>query len=98
MVDFRHSKLLDAIWTHAEQNSTKIALVWNGEQITYGQLRQKIACVALYLQSQGVHSGDCLGIIARKGLDFVYLYFVACFSYHSHKNTENRCYIRKEQC
>lgn len=75
MVDFRHSKLLDAIWTHAEQNSTKIALVWNGEQITYGQLRQKIACVALYLQSQGVHSGDCLGIIARKGLDFVYLYF-----------------------
>ena len=69
-----HSPILSAVWAHAEALPDKAALVWNDESVSYLQLRQKIEAAAQYLREQGVGIGDRLGIVARKGLDFVYLY------------------------
>lgn len=70
-----HSPILAAVWSHADKTPEKVALVWNDQGVTYSCLRQKIVDAARYLISQGVRKGDRLGITARKGLDFVYLYF-----------------------
>lgn len=75
MLEISHSPVLSALWGHAEKDPSKTALVWNDATVSYGELRDKIIEAANYLVSKGVRSGDCLGIVAKKGLDFVYLYF-----------------------
>lgn len=72
-----HSSILSAIWKHAETTPDKVALVWNDEVVSYSKLKLRILSSAAALQSQGLSAGDCLGIIAKKGLDFVYIYFGA---------------------
>lgn len=74
MLEISHSPILSALWEHAERSPAKAALVWNDATVSYGELRGKIVGAANYLVSKGVRPGDCLGIVARKGLDFVYLY------------------------
>ena len=71
----KHSPILSAVWTYADAAPDKSALVWNDETVTYARLRQKIEVAARYLRAKGVNAGDRLGIVAKKGLDFVYLYF-----------------------
>ena len=75
MLEVSHSPILAALWGHAERAPAKIALVWNDATVSYIELRDKVIGAADYLVSKGVRSGDCLGIVAKKGLDFVYLYF-----------------------
>ena len=75
MPEIAHSPILSAIWRHAEKAPEKTALLWNDLAVGYGELRDRIVGAANYLMSKGVRSGDCLGIVAKKGLDFVYLYF-----------------------
>ena len=75
MSEVSHSPILTALWEYAEGSPAKAALVWNDATVSYGELRGKIVGAANYLVSKGVRPGDCLGIVARKGLDFVYLYF-----------------------
>lgn len=75
MDEVRHSSILTAVWSHAETTPDKAALIWNDDTVTYACLRRKVEKAAAYLQSQGVRAGDRLGIVAKKGLDFVYLYF-----------------------
>lgn len=71
----KHSPILRSIWELAATQPDKHALVWNDESVSYAQLRQRIEAAAQYLRSKGVGIGDRLGIVAKKGLDFVYLYF-----------------------
>lgn len=71
----KHSPILSAVWTLAKAAPGKSALVWNDDKVTYAQLRRRIEVAAQYLRAQGVNAGDRLGIVAKKGLDFVYLYF-----------------------
>ena len=75
MVD--HSPILSRVWHYAETLPDKAALIWQGETVTYAQLKTRVNAAAAALQDQGLRSGDRLGIVARKGLDFVYIYFGA---------------------
>ena len=75
MFEISHSPILSALWKHAEETPAKAALIWDDAAVNYVELRDKIFGAAKYLMSKGIRSGDCLGIIAKKGLDFVYLYF-----------------------
>ena len=70
-----HSPILSKIWEHAETIPDKVALVCGDESVTYSELKSRIVAVAGRLQVRGVTHGDCLGIVAKKGLDFVYTYF-----------------------
>ncbi len=72
-----HSPILSKIWEYAASQSGKTVLVWNDDAVSYAQLRTKILAAAAALQGKGLKSGDRLGIIAKKGLDFVYIYFGA---------------------
>lgn len=72
-----HSPILQRVWQYAESQSDKTALVWNGESVSYRQLKSRILSAAAALQSKGLQPKDCLGIVARKGLDFVYTYLGA---------------------
>ena len=75
MFEVSHSPILSALWGHAKDAPAKAALIWNDATVNYGEFRDKIVEAADYLMSKGIRSGDCLGIVAKKGLDFVYLYF-----------------------
>ena len=75
MLDISYSPILSTLWRHAEEVPSKTALIWNDEPVSYGELRDKIIEAANYLKAKSVCPGDCLGIVAKKGLDFVYLYF-----------------------
>ena len=70
----KHSPILQAVWQHADEMPNKTALVWNDSPVTYAELRTNVNRAAAYLVSQGVKPGDCLGISAKKGLEFVYIY------------------------
>jgi len=74
-----HSKLLQAIFNHAEQTPDKIALISsNGNEVCYAELSRKILEVASYLQNDlGLNQGDYILLAAQKEVEFVYLYFAA---------------------
>ena len=72
-----HSPMLSAVWRHSEATPDKTALVWNGEAVSYAQLKARILAAAAALQARGLAPRDCLGIVAKKGLDFVYAYLGA---------------------
>lgn len=72
-----HSPILQCVWRHAGSQPDKTALVWNDEAVSYRQLKSRILSAAAALQSMGLVPKDCIGIVARKGLDFVYTYLGA---------------------
>lgn len=72
-----HSPILHKIWEHAAAQPEKTALVWQNQTVSYAQLKSRILSAAAALQSKGLTANDCLGIVAKKGLDFVYIYFGA---------------------
>lgn len=73
----KHSPILQKVWEHAASQPDKIALVWNGTSVSYSQLKGRILAAAAALQAKGLTANNCLGIVAKKGLDFVYVYFGA---------------------
>ena len=72
-----HSPILQKVWEHAASQPDKVALVWGDESVSYSQLKSRILSAAAALQSKGLNANDCLGMVAKKGLDFVYAYFGA---------------------
>ena len=69
-----HSQILSALLLHAEATPEKPALIWQDEVVSYSVLRRRVEAAARGLRQRGVGRGDCLGIVAKKGLNFVYLY------------------------
>ena len=65
------------MWRHADSQPDKTALIWNDEEVTYRQLKSRILSAGAALQAKGLVPKDCLGIVAKKGLDFVYTYLGA---------------------
>lgn len=72
-----HSPILQRVWQHAQVQPDKTALIWNETAVSYLQLKTKILSAAAALQAKGLVPGDCIGIVAKKGLDFVYTYLGA---------------------
>lgn len=73
----KHSPILQKVWEYAASQPDKVALVWSDESVSYSQLKNRILAAAAALQFKGLNANDCLGIVAKKGLDFVYIYFGA---------------------
>ena len=72
-----HSPILKHVWQYAESQPDKTALIWNDEAVSYSQLKSRILSAAAALQVKGLAPQDCIGIVAKKGLDFVYTYLGA---------------------
>ena len=78
MITVEHSPLLKAIYANTQKNPDKIAVCMaGGEEVTYGQLMNRINCTADYLIAQGLKQGDKIAISAQKDLEFIYIYFAA---------------------
>lgn len=77
MSDISHSYLLQSIVDYAEHTPDKIALVSDGEEISYKQLKNNIWLASDYLNALSLRKGDSIIIAARKEVEFVYLYFGA---------------------
>lgn len=75
VVEILYSPILNSIWAHARKAPDKLAVVFGERTVTYAELKNGILSAAAYLQSQGVCAGDRLGIVSKKGLDFIELYF-----------------------
>ena len=67
----KHSPILQNVWVYAASQPDKVALVWGEESVSYLQLKNNILAAAAALQHKGLKVNDCLGIVAKKGLDFV---------------------------
>lgn len=74
-MEILYSPILNSIWAHARKAPDKLAVVFGERTVTYAELKNGILSAAAYLQSQGVCAGDRLGIVSKKGLDFIELYF-----------------------
>ena len=77
MVNVTHSPILRRVQEYAISQPKKMALIWRDQIVSYEQLWNQILTAAASLQGRGLIPGDCVGIVANKGLDFVYLYFGA---------------------
>ena len=54
--------LLERLWNRIETKSDEIAIVESYEQISYGELGNRIASIAGFLTEKGVRAGDRIGI------------------------------------
>ncbi len=55
----------------AAQTPNAIAVIEDGERLTYAELDTRANRVARFLQSRGIHAGDFVGLRARRSLAFV---------------------------
>jgi amino acid adenylation domain-containing protein len=55
----------------AQRAPWKVALVFQGQQLTYGELNERTTQLALYLQQQGVGPDTLVGICAERSLEMV---------------------------
>ena len=53
----------------------KLAFIFKGQEMIYGELRHKIEQWANYLQAQGVERGDKVGLFSKNCTNFVVAYF-----------------------
>ncbi len=74
---YEHSPLLKVVMQNTEKYLNKIAVVMNGNTVTYGDLGKNIRKAAGVLKSMGMHAGDRIILSAHKDVEYVYLYFGA---------------------
>jgi Acyl-CoA synthetases (AMP-forming)/AMP-acid ligases II len=68
--------LPDVVSQHARTSPNKLALVVDGDAVTYGELDHRIGCVATWLLEQGVSTGDRVLITGQNSVELL----VACLS------------------
>lgn len=74
---FKHSVLLRSVMNHAQQQPYKVAIILNGQQITYSQLWEYILSAALYLKELGVKPYDRIVLSADKSLEYISVYLAS---------------------
>ncbi|WP_444945035.1 amino acid adenylation domain-containing protein [Microbulbifer sp. ZKSA006] len=62
-------QLHEQFFSNAESRPEAVALYWNDEQVSYGDLAHRALTMAAYLQLQGVEPGDMVGILLPKGAE-----------------------------
>ncbi len=53
------------------QDEDRIALVCDGQELSYGQLRRRVACAASVWRARGLQTGDRVAIKLSDGIDWV---------------------------
>lgn len=74
---YQHSPLLEAVMENTEKHSSKIAVIMNGCEVSYGQLGTSIRKAATVLNNLGAKAGDRIILSAHKDVEYIYLYFGA---------------------
>jgi len=69
--------LYQAFSAIAEARAESIALVHAGEDLSFGQLKQRIDLAAMQLVALGVRSGDAVAMIGQNCPEFLYCYLAA---------------------
>lgn len=59
----------------AKHPADKTAVIYKDQAMSYGELRQKIAACASFLQQQGVKKGDRVGLFTKNSPYFMIAYF-----------------------
>ena len=67
----------DWIKKWSEIAPTKVAIIENEVEITYGELNERVNCVCSYLLRKGVAKGDRVAIISFNSHEFMEVYFAA---------------------
>lgn len=67
--------ILQGIFNHSKTRPSKVALISDGEKVTYADLIDRISRASSFLSDKGVQKGDNVLLSAHKGLDFISLYF-----------------------
>ncbi|NEP61923.1 MAG: amino acid adenylation domain-containing protein, partial [Symploca sp. SIO2G7] len=60
-----------AITEQAKQTPDAVAIIFNGESLSYGQLNQHANQLAHYLQMQGITAGSLIGLCLKRSVDMV---------------------------
>ena len=74
---YSHSPLWSKICENIEKFPDKLAIVSNGERITYSSLYEHVCKAANLLRTMGLKQGDRIVLSARKDVQFVYIYFAS---------------------
>lgn len=69
--------LLDAVMQNTTNFAGKTAIIMNGDSVTYSELGKNIRKAAFVLNNMGIKAGDRIILSAKKGLEYIYLYFGA---------------------
>lgn len=68
---------------------------WNGTRWTYNDLREHSTCLARYLLSEGIKSGDRIGILAGNRVEYASVFF-ACMRIGAILVILNNTYTKQE--
>jgi amino acid adenylation domain-containing protein len=72
MVDFRGAENLhELIEQQAERSGEAVAVVFEGEQLTYAELNRRAKQLAHYLRAQGVSCNDIVGVLMERSVEMV---------------------------
>ena len=63
------------ILAHARRNPDHVALIYDGERITYGEFAERIAVVGGWLEAQGVGVGDVVAALMKNSAAFLEIAF-----------------------
>ncbi|WP_212004585.1 non-ribosomal peptide synthetase [Chitinophaga sp. HK235] len=66
-----HCTLIELFEAQSVSSPDAVALVFEGEAMTYRELNEHANQVANYLLEQGVQSGQHIGILSRRGIDMI---------------------------
>ena len=77
MNNYSHSPLLQKLLANCSLYANKSAIIINGENITYQELKDNIFRSASLLHGLGIHRGDRIILSAHKEIEFIYLYFAS---------------------
>ena len=69
------SNLADAVFEHAAEDPTRVAVRAGDNTVTYGELRDLVASYAAKVVDAGVRPGDRVVLIAPTGAEFVAAYY-----------------------
>ena len=71
-IDYPHSKCIHQLWEEqVDKTPNKIAVQFQNQQITYGELNEKANCLAQYLQTAGVIPGTLVGICPERNIEMI---------------------------
>ncbi len=77
MEKLKHSVLLRSVMNHAQQQPHKVAIILNGQPVTYSQLWGYVLGAALQLQEMGVMPHDRIVLMADKSLEYISVYLAS---------------------
>lgn len=73
----KFNSVYDALEATAQQNSTKVALIFEGESVTFAELVDRIENTARHLLARGIEKGDAFAAFSQNRPEQLYCYYAA---------------------